>query len=141
MYRNLKFLHMTDFFSTDTVRVSVTNMRYGVNQYFWIAATIRLSFSFISLDWKEDITFPNEKSLHLNDLHIKQFFWGCQLISLFAVWEDTRVQVHLKIEAAKKTVKRMQKMRSKEMRIKWPLYRDNRLLPRATKLSHFSLVL
>ena len=29
MYRNLKFLHMTDFFSTDTVRVSVTNIRYG----------------------------------------------------------------------------------------------------------------
>ena len=29
MYRNLKFLHMTDFFSTDTVRVSVTNMRYA----------------------------------------------------------------------------------------------------------------
>ena len=28
MYRNLKFLHMTDFFSTDTVRVSVTNIRY-----------------------------------------------------------------------------------------------------------------
>ena len=28
MYRNLKFLHMTDFFSTDTVLVSVTNMRY-----------------------------------------------------------------------------------------------------------------
>ena len=27
MYRNLKFLHMTDFFSTDTVRESVTNMR------------------------------------------------------------------------------------------------------------------
>ena len=30
MYRNLKFLHMTDFFSTDTVLVSVTNMRYAI---------------------------------------------------------------------------------------------------------------
>ena len=29
MYRNLKFLHMTDFFSTDTVLVSVTNIRYA----------------------------------------------------------------------------------------------------------------
>ena len=29
MYRNLKFLHMTDFFSTDTVRESVTNIRYA----------------------------------------------------------------------------------------------------------------
>ena len=29
MYRNLKFLHMADFFSTDTVLVSVTNIRYG----------------------------------------------------------------------------------------------------------------
>ena len=28
MYRNLKFLHMTNFFSTDTVLVSVTNIRY-----------------------------------------------------------------------------------------------------------------
>ena len=28
MYRNLKFLHMTDFFCTDTVLVSVTNIRY-----------------------------------------------------------------------------------------------------------------
>ena len=28
MYRNLKFLHMIDFFSTDTVLVSVTNIRY-----------------------------------------------------------------------------------------------------------------
>ena len=32
MYRNLKFLHMTDFFSTDTVLVSVTNMRYVLMQ-------------------------------------------------------------------------------------------------------------
>ena len=29
MYRNLKFLHMTNFFSTDTVLVSVTNIRYA----------------------------------------------------------------------------------------------------------------
>ena len=29
MYRNLKFLHMIDFFSTDTIRESVTNIRYG----------------------------------------------------------------------------------------------------------------
>ena len=30
--QNLKFLHMTDFFSTDTVLVSVTNMRYAGTQ-------------------------------------------------------------------------------------------------------------
>ena len=35
MYRNLKFLHMTDFFSTDTVLVSVTNMRYAL----WVFLT------------------------------------------------------------------------------------------------------
>ena len=29
MCRNLKFLHVTEFFSTDTVRESVTNIRYG----------------------------------------------------------------------------------------------------------------
>ena len=29
MSRNLKFLHMTYFFSTDTVRESVTNIRYA----------------------------------------------------------------------------------------------------------------
>ena len=43
MYRNLKFLHMTDFFSTDTVLVSVTNMRYGkyvnVNVFIWNFST------------------------------------------------------------------------------------------------------
>ena len=42
MYRNLKFLHMTAFFSTDTVLVSVTNMRYGLLRpqsilEFWLA--------------------------------------------------------------------------------------------------------
>ena len=30
MYRNLKFVHMTDFSSMDTVCVSVTNIRYGL---------------------------------------------------------------------------------------------------------------
>ena len=28
-FRNLKFLHMTDFFSTDILVILVTNMRYG----------------------------------------------------------------------------------------------------------------
>ena len=37
MYRNLKFLHMTDFFSTDTVLVSVTNMRYEQNGVYLYA--------------------------------------------------------------------------------------------------------
>ena len=41
MYRNLKFLHMTDFFSTDTVLVSVTNMRYEHNTlymcHYWLS--------------------------------------------------------------------------------------------------------
>ena len=35
MYRNLKFLHMTDFFSTDTVLVSVTNIRYDHHLDFY----------------------------------------------------------------------------------------------------------
>ena len=29
MYRNLKFLHMTDFFSTGLARRPATNIRYG----------------------------------------------------------------------------------------------------------------
>ena len=39
MYRNLKFLHMTDFFSTDTVLVSVTNMRYVNNFLLLVSVT------------------------------------------------------------------------------------------------------
>ena len=30
MYRNLKFLHMADFFSTGLARGPVTNIRYGL---------------------------------------------------------------------------------------------------------------
>ena len=33
MFGNLKFLHMTDFFSTDILVIFVTNMRYGTSHW------------------------------------------------------------------------------------------------------------
>ena len=99
---------------------------------------------------KRRCTFSKGKSLHFSDFCIKlnyflSIFWvflnSANLSRFLLYGKIPELQVHLQIEVAKKTVKIMQRMRSQEKRIRWPLYRDNRLLPRATKLSHFSSVL
>ena len=47
MYRNLKFLHMTDFFSTDTARESVTNIRYAQSY----GLTLDMMVDYLYLAW------------------------------------------------------------------------------------------
>ena len=48
MYRNLKFLHMTDFFSTGMTRGPVTNIRYVFVRYIW---NILFGLCFGTLIW------------------------------------------------------------------------------------------
>ena len=79
MYRNLKILHMTEFFSTDTVRESVTNIR-SVNVQKNVksegkilgkderleAAAFQIVYSgyltsFIAIAWRKDIKGGSNK--------------------------------------------------------------------------------
>ena len=84
MYRNLKFLHMTDFFSTDTVRVSVTNMRYEPT--YTIALSEHGTLVFVELDANKSSRATTQLSV-LCLPQVKKFLWLQQTCNVL-LWEN-----------------------------------------------------